>query len=146
MTEKGFVDPARENFDAFKALPRDTPIHMLNLVRFRDRSDYPDGHPLAGKGLTGAQAYAEYGRTSGPVFARVGGTVVWRGRMEAMVIGPVDEKWDAAFIARYPDAAAFLQMVTDPEYKIAVVNRQAAVLTSRLIRFSPQDGDSGAFG
>lgn len=146
MTADQYVDPSRENFDAFKALPRDTPIHMLNLVRFREKAAYPDDHPFAGKGLTGARAYAEYGRASGPVFARVGGTVVWRGRMEAMVIGPVDEKWDAAFIARYPDAAAFLQMVTDPEYRLAVVNRQAAVLTSRLIRLSPQEGDPGSFG
>lgn len=146
MTADQYVDPSRENFDAFKALPRDTPIHMLNLVRFREKAAYPDDHRLAGKGMTGAEAYAEYGRASGPVFARVGGTVVWRGRMEAMVIGPADEKWDAAFIARYPDAGAFLQMVTDPEYRLAVVNRQAAVLTSRLIRLSPQEGDPGNFG
>lgn len=146
MAKEHYVDPSRENFDAFKALPRDTPIHMLNLVRFREHAEYPKGHPLAGKGLSGAEAYAEYGRASGPVFARVGGTVVWRGRMEAIVIGPSDEKWDAAFIARYPDAAAFLQMVTDPEYRVAVVNRQAAVQTSRLIRLSPQEGDPGSFG
>ncbi len=145
MTADQYVDPSRENFDAFKALPRDTPIHMLNLVRFREKAAYPDDHRLAGKGMTGAEAYAEYGRASGPVFARVGGTVVWRGRMEAMVIGPADEKWDAAFIARYPDAGAFLQMVTDPEYRLAVVNRQAAVLTSRLIRLSPQEGHAGSF-
>src|SRR3546814_18544185 len=30
------IDPERAQFDAFKALPRDTVIHMLNLVRFRD--------------------------------------------------------------------------------------------------------------
>ena len=141
-----FIDPSRENFDAFKALPRDTPIHMLNLVRFREKAEYPQGHPLAGKGLSGAEAYAEYGRTSGPVFARVGGSVVWRGAMQAMVIGPSGEHWDTAFIARYPDSAAFMAMVTDLDYKLAVVNRQAAVLTSRLIRFAPQDGDPGSFG
>lgn len=146
MAEEHYVDPSRENFEAFKALPRDTPIHMLNLVRFREKAEYPAGHPLAGNGLTGAEAYAEYGRTSGPVFARVGGSVVWRGAMEAIVIGPPDEYWDAAFVARYPDAAAFLEMVTDPVYKIAVVNRQAAVRTSRLIRLAPQDGDPGSFG
>ena len=146
MAEEYFVDPSRDHFDAFKALPRDTPIHMLNLVRFREKAEYPEGHALAGKGLTGAEAYAEYGRTSGPVFARLGGSVVWRGRMEAMVIGPADEKWDATFIARYPDATAFLKMVIDPEYRVAVVNRQAAVLTSRLIRLAPQDGGSGSFG
>lgn len=146
MSEDLFVDPSRENFDAFKALPRDTPIHMLNLLRFRDKAAYPSGHSHADKGLTGRQAYAEYGRTSGPVFTRVGGSIVWRGRMETMVIGPTDKHWDMAFIAYYPNSAAFLEMVTDPDYRIAVVNRQAAVLTSRLIRFSPQEGDSDSFG
>ena len=36
------IDPERAQFDAFKALPRDTPIHMLNFVRFKDRATYPD--------------------------------------------------------------------------------------------------------
>ena len=39
------------------------------------------------------------------------------------------------FIARYPNAGAFLEMVTDPVYQDAVKHRQAAVLTSRLQRF-----------
>jgi uncharacterized protein (DUF1330 family) len=132
------VDPERAQFDAFKALPRDTVIHMLNLVRFRDRASYPDGHALAGQGLTGAEAYRHYGADSGPVFARVGGRVVWTGTMEAMVIGPVGEHWDAAFIAEYPNSGAFMEMVTDPVYRAAVIHRQAAVETSRLIRCAPK--------
>ena len=136
MTEN-FVDPTRAAFDLFKALPRDTPINMLNLVRFRDLAAYPEGHEHAGKGWTGARAYAEYGTTSGPIFARVGGHIVLRGRFETVVTGPADEHWDAAFIAAYPHAGAFLEMVTDADYKLAVVNRQAAVATSRLIRFAP---------
>lgn len=128
------IDPERAQFDTFKALPRDTPIHMLNLVRFKDRATYPDDHPLAGKALTGAEAYANYGKDSSAVFSRVGGSVVWSGMMEAMVIGPADEQWDAMFIARYPNSGAFMEMVTDPVYRQAVVHRQAAVETSRLIR------------
>lgn len=137
MTNELFVDPSRENFNAFKELPRDTPIEMLNLIRYRDRALYPEGHSHATRNLTGAEAYAEYGRTSEPIFTRVGGKTVWRGKMEAMLTGPASEQWDAAFIARYPNAGAFLAMVTDPEYKLAVVHRQAAVLTSRLVRFAP---------
>jgi uncharacterized protein (DUF1330 family) len=137
------IDPTRAQFDAFKALPRDTPIEMLNLVRFRPLAAYPEGHPDHGAGPTGAEAYARYGAESHPVFARLGGAIVWRGTMEALLIGPSGEAWDACFIARYPDAAAFLAMVTDPAYKAAVVHRQAAVLTSRLIRCAPQEGGSG---
>ena len=32
----GAIDPTREQFNQFKALARDQPVHMLNLVRLRD--------------------------------------------------------------------------------------------------------------
>lgn len=128
------IDPTRAQFDAFKDLPRDQPIEMLNLVRFKDAAEYPTDHPLHGASLSGAEAYKNYGTETGPILQKVGGTIVWRGRFEAVLIGPEDETWDACFIARYPNSGAFLAMVTDPDYRKAVVHRQAAVLTSRLIR------------
>lgn len=130
--EDNFVDPNRTQFDAFKNLPRDTELQMLNLVRFRARAAYPEGHPQ--QGITGAEAYRHYGSQSGPIFTRVGGSILWRGQFEATLIGAATEIWDAAFIARYPNASAFLEMVTDANYQKAVVHRQAAVETSRLIR------------
>lgn len=136
MTDS-YIDPERAQFDAFKALPRDTKIHMLNLVRFKAKATYPAGHPLASAGLSGAEAYANYGTDSGAVFQRVGGSIVWRGSMEAMLIGPDGEKWDAMFVAEYPNSGAFMEMVTDPVYRQAVIHRQAAVETSRLIRTAP---------
>ena len=141
-----YIDPTREAFDLFKELPRDEPINMLNLLRFNDAAAYPPDHPNAAHGWSGKRAYAEYGKTSGPIFQRVGGKIIWRGKMEAMVIGPQENQWDSVFIAYYPNSAAFLEMVTDPEYRKAVVNRQAAVQTSRLIRFKPVDGDDVSFG
>ncbi|HMS18956.1 DUF1330 domain-containing protein [uncultured Sphingorhabdus sp.] len=146
MSVEAHVDPTREAFNAFKALPRDVPIQMLNLIRYRDLAAYPEGHENAGKGWSGERAYQEYGKTSGPIFQRVGGSVLWRGAFQAVLTGPADEHWDAAFIAQYPNAGAFLEMVTDPDYRLAVVNRQAAVQTSRLIRFAPMEGDTSSFG
>jgi uncharacterized protein (DUF1330 family) len=140
------VDPTREAFEAFKALPRDQPIEMLNLVRYRAQAAYPVDHPAAATPQTGAQAYAAYARASGPIFARVGGTIVWSGAPRVMLIGPADEAWDAAFIARYPSASAFLEMATDPAYRAAVVHRQAAVETSRLLRTSPHEARGSTFG
>lgn len=140
-----YVDPERAQFDAFKALPRDTVIHMLNLVRFKPKATYPADHPLAAQALSGAEAYAHYGRDSGPIFQRVGGKLVWRGSMEAMVIGPEGEYWDAIFVAEYPNSGAFMEMVTDPAYRQAVVHRQAAVATSRLIRCKPAPSPGDGF-
>jgi uncharacterized protein (DUF1330 family) len=141
-----YIDPTREAFDLFKSLPRDVPINMLNLLLFNELAKYPASHPSAAHGWSGPRAYQEYGKTSGPIFQRVGGSIIWRGKMEAMVIGPAERHWDAVFIARYPNSAAFMEMVTDPAYQKAVVNRQAAIKTSRLIRFKPFDGDDLAFG
>lgn len=133
----GSIDPTRAQFDAFKALPRDQPIHMLNLIRLKPLADYPADHPDHGKGLTGLDAYRAYGRTAGPIFARLGARQVWAGRPEVVVTGPEGERWDLAFIAEYPSAAAFLAMVTDPEYREHVKHRTAAVEDSRLIRLGP---------
>ena len=134
-----YIDPDRPQFELFKSLPRDHPIEMLNLVRVRDQAAYPADHPLAGDNLTGHQAYENYGRDSAPVLKRVGGSILWRGAYQATLIGPPDEHWDFMFIARYPDAHAFLAMVKDPDYQRAVIHRQAAVLTSRLIRCAPSE-------
>jgi uncharacterized protein (DUF1330 family) len=139
----GSIDPLREQFEAFKALPRDQPIHMLNLVRLKPVADYPPGHPDHGKGLTGLDAYRAYGRTTAHIFARVGGRQVWVGRPEVVVTGPANERWDLAFIAEYPGAGAFLAMVTDPEYRELVKHRQAGVKDSRLIRMAPIEPGEG---
>ena len=131
------VDPTREQFEAFKALPRDSPIHMLNLIRYKELADYPVDHPNHGKGLSGREAYREYGRAIAPILARVGAQRQWGGgKLETVVTGPAEREWDDAFVMGYPNAAAFLAMVTDAEYRRHVAHRTAAVADSRLIRFS----------
>ena len=119
----------KDVFAQFRANDREGPIHMLNLVRLRAQAAYPDGRKA-----TGAEAYAAYGRDSGPVFERLGGRIVWQGRFELMLIGPAEERWDHCFIAEYPSVAAFAEMIRDPVYREAVKHRQAAVEDSRLIR------------
>lgn len=129
-----------DGFRAFRDIGRDGPIHMLNLVRLKDKAEYPDG-----RDATGAEAYAAYGRESAPVFQRLGGRIVWRGKMEHMLIGPGDEQWDLCFIAEYPSTDAFVAMLKDPDYRKAMEHRQAGVLDSRLMRMNPLDV-GGNFG
>lgn len=126
------VDPTKEQLAAFRELQRPGPIHMLNLVRLRDRAVYEDGREA-----TGEEAYRAYARESGKVFKRVGGKQHYLGRFELTVIGPTDERWDKVFIAEYPNSDAFVEMLRDPVYREAVKHRQAAVADSRLIRLEP---------
>ncbi|MBT8473255.1 MAG: DUF1330 domain-containing protein [Marinicaulis sp.] len=133
-----FVDPTREQFGAFMKAPDNEPIHMLNLIKLRDEAAYPDGRKATGK-----DAYETYGKETGPIFERVGGEIAYSWDPIINLIGPTDEGWDIAFVAQYPNAAAFAEMVKDPDYQKAVVHRQAAVLTSRLVRMHPRDPGAG---
>jgi uncharacterized protein (DUF1330 family) len=133
-----YTNPDPEQFALLKDLPRDRPVHMLNLVRLKDKATYEDGREVSG-----GKAYAEYGRQSASVFKRFGGRIIWSGSFEFMVIGPAEEKWDVAFIAEYPTGQAFFDMVRDPDYSAIVHHRTAAVLTSRLIRLQPKENGAG---
>ena len=134
---------SEETWRAFRADNRPGPIQMLNLVRLKPRAEYPEGHPDHGKDLTGLDAYRAYGRTTAAIFQRLGGRQVWAGKPQVMVTGPQDEVWDLAFIAEYPNSAAFLAMVSDPDYREFVKHRTAGVADSRLLRLDPLEPGEG---
>lgn len=127
-----YVDPTKETFKAFRDMQRDGPVHMLNLLKFRNKAAYEDGTEMSG-----AEAYRNYARESAPVFQRLGGRQVWIGRPELMLIGLEEKLWDLAFIAEYPSVDAFVAMLRDEDYRKAVRHRVAAVSDSRLIRMEP---------
>ena len=140
----GHVDPSRDQFAAFARADVQGPVQMLNLIRFNSHAAYADG--LAPRdGMTGAEAYKEYASASAPFFQGVGGKMAWSGLPIGGVIGPIDERWDAGFLAEYPSLSAFLSMVKDEGYQAIVHHRQAAVADSRLYGFAKSDGP-GVFG
>lgn len=126
------VDPERGAMSRFLKLADAGPIWMLNLIRLRKNARYEDG-----RAVTGREAYATYGRESEPFFKSVGGKIIWSATPEFTLIGPEDESWDVAFIAEYPSAKAFGEMVRNEGYQEIVHHRQAAVKDSRLIRMKP---------
>lgn len=132
------IDPDRENWAAFKAMPRNRPMHLLNMIRYRDQAAYPAGHPLAVAGRSGEQAFSEYFRQVVPLIEALGGGLAWNAGFEGVITGPARFEWDRVFVMAFPDAAAFMALVADPHYKAEVViHRTAAVLDSRLVRYDP---------
>jgi uncharacterized protein (DUF1330 family) len=142
----GHIDPDRQAWEIFKSLPKDQPIHMLNLIRLKAEAAYPQDHPDHGKGLSGLDAYRAYGRTTAHIFKRVGGRQVWVAKPQVTVTGPQSEAWDLAFIAEYPSPAAFIEMVRDPEYRELVKHRSAGVDDSRLVCLAPIADPGEGFG
>ena len=129
------VNPTREQFKAIFGLPLDQPVLMINLLKFKPTAAYGPNDPEHGEApVSGAKAYARYSAEATPIFDRVGGSQVWIGKPELMLIGPQEEVWDLAFIARYPTAQGFIDMLRDPDYQFATRHRTAATSDSRLIR------------
>jgi uncharacterized protein (DUF1330 family) len=104
------------NVDLLSALPDEGPVVMLNLMRFRDRS-------LDGNG-SGWDAYLRYSAMAIVLIKAQGGTITWTGQAQAVALGDPDKNhWDYAALVRYPSRAAFIAMMTSPQYALANVER-----------------------
>lgn len=122
-----------QSWRTFKSHTRSGPIHMLNLIRLREATEYPDGRKA-----TGREAYSEYSRLSHASARDCGMRIIWRGRFEMTAIGPEAERWDICFVAEYPSAEAFIALMRHPDYRAAMAHRQAGTADSRLIRLAPE--------
>ena len=107
---------------------------MLNLLRFRVTADYsatPDLAPLTS--ITGEEAYRLYMEHTLPYLQRSGGKLLFFGRGGKFLIGPNDERWDAAILVRQESPAAFLAFASDRDYLSGIGHRVAALEDSRLL-------------
>lgn len=132
-----FVEPDQQQMKAFGSLPPGVPFQMLNLVRLRDRADYPAGHAAGAEHLSGAEAYARYLAGASPLFSKLGGKMIWNGKPDTVLIGSPDDVWDLAMVVQYPSADAFVAQTKDPAYIAAAEHRTAAVLTQVAVRCEP---------
>ncbi len=68
-----------------------------------------------------------------PYLERSGGKLIFFGRGGKFLIGPSDERWDAAMLVRQESAAAFLAFASDRDYMSGIGHRIAALEDSRLL-------------
>ena len=128
----GTIEPAPEKLQHFlETAPSDSPIVMINLLRFREQADYApeaDAEPCSG-----TEAYQRYGAAVTPMIGKHGGRALWMGAVASTVIAPEGETWDTAVLVEYPSKQAFLEMVSSPEYQAITFHRTAGLADSRLI-------------
>lgn len=106
------------------------PIYMLNLLKFRDRAVYPDGRDTA---LSGAQAYALYGRAVSKMIAEAGGKLVFSAQVRGLLIGEVEGPWDSVAVMMYPSFKAMAEILSSPGYAEIHVHRDAGLEGQVLI-------------
>jgi uncharacterized protein (DUF1330 family) len=131
----GHIEPTASQLERFVAEdPGGSPV-MLNLLRYLGTADYSGAPELdPGRPVTGRVAYGSYSDAVLPLLAGVGGSVEMLGGCHGTLIGPDEEAWDDIVLVRYPSSAAFIQMVTSPEYQAIQGHRTAALADSRLVR------------
>lgn len=129
MQRKGLplIDPTPEQFKALVESDDESPIVMVNLVRFKDQATGID------EGMSGAEAYATYGKNIAPYLAEAGGEVLVATATVESVIGPAEAEWDMVLLVRYPSRKAFIGMISNPGYQKEHEHRAAGVEEARLI-------------
>ena len=144
-SSRDYVGPSRKQLDVFKSFDWDYSIEMLNLVKFRENATYPIHYELTEMDLRGVDAYERYNAATIPIAMRLRAETVWWGSFESVLIGPKSETWHIAFVVKHPSTCGFLEIMTDPDYRRAIIHRQPAVANFRLIR-SRSAGENRAFG
>src|SRR5579875_674563 len=89
---------------AFFASPDEGPFVMVNLLKFKEHAEYADG---SDSHLSGREAYERYGVEVRRLLEALGGRVVFSGAVTGLLLGEVEELWDAVALAEYPSPAAF---------------------------------------
>lgn len=134
MRVKNEVYPDPDKAVRFFGGPEDGPFVMVNLLKFKERAEYPDGSDAH---LSGREAYARYGEAVAALIEGLGGRVWFSGAVTGLLLGEVEELWDMVALAEYPSLAAFRAMATSPQMH-AIEHHRAAGLAGQLnIRTKP---------
>jgi len=132
---EGGVCPTAEDWRAILRGQADAPVTVLNLLKFTSVVQTPEG------ASSGASAYRRYSAMVSAAFARVGGKLIYFGKVghgfAFAAPSPLVEGWDAAILTRYPSPRALAAFWLDPEFVAAHAHRidgversQAFVLSS----------------
>ena len=137
MNVQNAVMPPMEQAIAFFGAPEDGPFVMVNLLKFKPRAEYEDG---ADAHLTGAEAYARYGVEVSKLVEELGGCIRYSGRVDGLLLGEVEDLWDAVALAEYPSIEAFRTMAISPEMHAIEHHREAGLAGQLNIRTKPSLG------
>jgi uncharacterized protein (DUF1330 family) len=120
---------------AFFSDDEDGPFTMINLLRFKEFAEYEDGRD---PGLSGRDAYLRYGVEVVKLVTALGGRLEWSGDVTGILVGEVEDLWDAVALVQYPSLKAFQEMAMSAEMHEIEVHRIAGLAGQLNIRAKAQ--------
>ena len=130
MKVENALTPTPEQIQALLADSDEGPVAMLNLLKFRKKARYADGRETS---LSGQDAYMLYGTEMVKIVAAGGGRILYSGVPTRLMIGQVEDEWDAVGIMEYPSRQGFVEIVSKPEVAEIGVHREAGLEGQLLI-------------
>lgn len=128
------LEPTQESGREFLMRGLGGSVVMLNLLRFREVADYAQSPGLApAMPISGEQAYRRYMEHTEPFLRQSGGEVLFFGKGGPFLIGPREERWDAAMLVRQDSVASFMAFAGNKGYLAGMGHRVAALEDSRLL-------------
>ena len=100
------------------------PVCMVNLLKFKEKAIYEDGRETS---LTGPEAYQIYGEGVAKMIDAIGGKIVFSSVVSGLVVGEVEELWDAVAIAEYPSRQSFADMIASVQWSELAIHRTAGL-------------------
>lgn len=122
------VMPTSQAIAALRAHPQqDTPVVMVNWLRFKPVASDPPGTPPA----SGKTAYQRYGKVAMTTTHSLGAKLLFAARYRQILIGndgdPAIGRWDEFALMQYPGRATFGQMASLRRYRRALADREAGL-------------------
>ena len=121
------IRPNKDQFIELMNTPDEGPVVMLNLLKFKARD--------------GQAEYNKYGDSVLKMVESLGGKLLWMGKVDQALIGPVDENdWDAIALVQYPSRKAFIEMATSKEYDGIHEHREGGLERTVVLACTPRGG------
>lgn len=120
------IRPTKEQILELINAPDEGPVTMLNLLKFKPRD--------------GAGEYNKYGDKVVKMVEATGGKLLWMGKVDQTLIGPIDEAWDSVALVQYPSRKAFIEMTSTKDYDAAHEHREAGLERTLLLACTQRGG------
>ena len=118
------IHPTESQILQLKAYPENTPVVMLNILKFKVKTATNE---------TGQEAYARYFKNVAPFVANSGAKLIWKGNVHTTLIGNATNQPELIFLVEYPSVAHFFAMISNPDYQKVATDRSIALEYGGLI-------------
>lgn len=123
MKVENQVRPHPESVQQF-VTGSDGPVVMVNLLKFKPMAEYADGRETQ---LTGQAAYQLYATQMRERVEAAGGRFLFGGSVAGLLLGEVEELWDAVGLVEYPTPRTLITIASSPDFHEIEQHREAGL-------------------